>query len=98
MASTLSLDTEPGTTRRNVHRGAGDDSGDERPVKRLLAVEWCAVRTGAGEAAGHDHLGGRGPTRPFREPRRIRQAGRAEKRMLVVDTVVHDRDLDAGPA
>ena len=97
MASTLSLDTEPGTTRRDVRRGAGDDPCDVRPVERLLPVERCAARTGAGEAAGHDHLRVVDP-RPLREPRRIREAGRVEKRMLVVDAVVDDRDLDAGPA
>ena len=34
------------------------------------------------------------PVMPFGKPGRVREAGRAEERVLVVDAVVDDRDLD----
>ena len=74
---------------------ARDDAGDERPVERLVAVERRAARAGAGEPARDDHLRRRPAAGPFGKPGRVREPGRREERVLVVDAVVDDRDLDA---
>ena len=94
MTAAVRLAAEARLARLDVRLDAGDHTGDERPMEGVVAVERCAVRAGTREAAGGDHLGCRRSARPLGESRRIREAGRIEERVLVIDPVVDDRDLD----
>ncbi len=56
MTTALGLDAEARPTLRDVGLDAGDHARDERAVKRAVAIERRAVRTGAREASRDDHL------------------------------------------
>ena len=82
-------------------RIARRDAGDVRRVPRLLGVERPAgeppCRPRRREGAGDDHLCGGERELPLRKACRHRVARGVEERMGLVDPVVDDPDLDAGP-
>ena len=83
------------TRPRRPLRDPGDDAGDVRAVEGQVAVERRRVRTGPREAARRDHLRRRRSRVALRKACRVREARRGEERMLVVDAVVDDGDLDS---
>ncbi len=95
MTASLSLVAHARSTGLDVGRNAGDDPGHVRPVERDVTVQDRSSAAGPGETAGDDHFLRRAAAGPLRIARRVREACRVQEGMLVVDTVVHDRDLDA---
>ena len=83
--------------RRDVGlRPARDDARDERAVEGLSRSSGRCSTPGPAKPRDDDDLRRR-RTGPLREACREREARRVEERMLVVDAVVDDRDLDPFP-
>ena len=95
MAAALRLVTEAALAGLDVGGYARDDPCDERAVERAIAIERGAVRARTGEPPRDDDLGRGRARRAFREPCRVREPGRIEERVLLVDAVVDDGHLDA---
>src|SRR4030095_3713510 len=78
-------------------RDAGSDARDVRPVERARPPErevTLPPGTGARERARHDHLLARPPAAALWEAHGVREPGRVEERVRLVDAVVDDPDLD----
>ena len=87
-----------GARRRGRAGDAGGDAGDVRAVERRVGIDGEApgcARVRAGEDARDDHLRRRPLRAAPREAGGVREAGRIEERVRLVDAVVDDRDLDA---
>ncbi len=95
MATARRLDAEAGLAGLDVRLDSCDHARHVRSVEGAVAVERRAVRSRPCESARDDHLRRGRARRSLRESGRIREAGGIEERMLVIDAVVDDRDLDA---
>ena len=95
MTAALRLDADARTPGLDVGLDARDHAGDVGAVERLSRSSGVLLAPGPAKPRATITFGVVEPGVPFGKPGGIREAGRVEELMLVVDAVVDDGHLDA---